>query len=147
MAPELLCPGKFEKSSTRPTQPADIYAFGMVIYEVLTGLQPFHEQKWGQFEIVFHVINGVRPTKPANARQVGFGDGTWELVEGCWVTEPARRPAIDQVLAHLTSAAAHSKVVSPTPHKARESSTVPDSSGKLFVSPFHDDSHPDAQPT
>ena len=148
MAPELLCPGKFGKSSSRPTQPADIYAFAMAIYEVLTGFQPFHEQKWAEFEIVYNVMTGVRPTKPANAEQIGFENGTWGLVEGCWVADSTRRPAIDQVLAHLTSVAAHSGVVDPTPDKPREnvvSTTVSDSSSKLFMSLFRDDSHLDAQ--
>ena len=40
MAPELLNPGKFGKTNSRPTQPADIYALEMVIYKVLTGFLP-----------------------------------------------------------------------------------------------------------
>ena len=130
MAPELLCPEIFKKSSSRPTQPADIYAFAMVIYEVLIGFQPFHEQKWGEFEIVYHVMTGVRPAKPADAWQIGFGNGTWELVETCWTEEPTKRPTIDQVLTHLTCIAASSMVVGPTPGKPR----VSDSTSKFFMS-------------
>jgi serine/threonine protein kinase len=114
MAPELLCPSKFNKTSSRPTQPGDIYALGLVIYEVLTGFQPFREEKWGECEVVFHVMNGVRPTKPADAEQIGFGDGTWELVEECWIEDSTRRPTIDQVLRHLTHVAACLKIVGPT---------------------------------
>ena len=47
MAPELLAPEKFGKKNSRPTQPADMYAFGMVIYEVLTGRDPFYDQTYG----------------------------------------------------------------------------------------------------
>ena len=32
--PELLDPEKFGKTNSRPTQPADMYALGMVMYEV-----------------------------------------------------------------------------------------------------------------
>ena len=137
MAPELLCPTKFHKSSARPTHPADIYALGMVIYEVLTGSQPFREQHWGEHEVVYHVMTGVRPPKPADAEQIGFGDGTWELVEGCWAEE-SMRPTIDRVLTHLTRVAAYSRIVGPTPDKLRESavnSATSGSSSKLFISP------------
>ena len=137
-APELLFPEKFNGWSTRPTRPADIYAFGMVIYEVLTGSQPFHEQEWAAHKAIYHVIIGARPTKPTDVEQIGFGDGTWELLEKCWIEESTRRPTIDQVLKHLTCVAAYSKIVDPTPHKPREgavNSPVSNSSSKLFISP------------
>ena len=136
MAPELLSPGTFNRSSARPTQPADIYALGMVIYEVLTGFPPFHEERWVEYETAHYVITGARPTKPTNIELIGSVDGTWELVQECWSGESAKRPTIDQVLAHLTRVAAYSKVVGPTRDKPRENavnSTGSDSSGKLFI--------------
>ena len=144
MAPELLCPGAFNRPGARPTQPADIYALGMVIYEVLTGSQPFHEEGWKEFEIVYHVMCGVRPTKPANVEQIGFVNGTWELVQECWSRESTRRPTVDRVLSHLTCAAACSKVVAPTPDKPREdavNSTGSGSSRKPPVPPSYGCSH------
>jgi len=148
MAPELLCPTKFNKSSGRPTQPGDIYAFGMVIYEVLTGFQPFHEQKRGIFDLTYQVAHGLRPTRPDNVEQVGFGDGTWELVEECWTEEATRRPTTDRVLAHLKHVAAFSAIVDPTPEMPRESienSLGFDSSSKGFMFLTRDDSHLGAQ--
>ena len=137
MAPELLFPAKFNKLNARPMKPADIYAFGMVIYEVLTGFWPFYEKQWGEYDLLYHVITGVRPTKPDDVEQIGFGDGTWKLVEECWIEESARRPTIDQVLTHLTRVAAYSKVVGPTPDRPYESavnSAASDFSSKLFTS-------------
>ena len=110
MAPELLNPEKFGKTNSRPTQPADVYAFGMVIYEVLTGFDPFYEQRLGTIQLVCRVLDGARPTKPGNAEEVGFGSGTWELVNKCWKTKSARRPTIERVLAHLARVSGSSAV-------------------------------------
>ncbi|KAF9642471.1 kinase-like protein, partial [Thelephora ganbajun] len=135
MAPELLVPTEFGKSDARPTQPADIYALGMVILEVLTGLQPFYEQKWAVSELTYRVVCGARPTKPSDAEQIGFEGGTWELVEECWMKESTRRPTIERVLSHLTRVAASSAIVGPTPEIPRESTDShpeSDSTSKLL---------------
>ena len=114
MAPELLTPGTFGLAKSRPTQPADIYAMGMVIYEVLTGSYPFSNLNLGSFEIVFRVSAGERPTKPGNAEGIGFGSGTWELVQECWKTKSARRPTVERVVQHLEHVSATSAPVPPT---------------------------------
>lgn len=119
MAPELITPSKFNSPGV-PTKPADIYAFGMVILEVLTGTQPFHEKKWRPNEVTYYVAQGARPNKPSNAEQIGFGDGTWKLVEECWMEDPMERPEIKRVLAHLTRVAESGMVVDPTPEIANE---------------------------
>ena len=148
MAPELLCPVKFGEESARPTKPGDIYALGMVIYEVLTGSQPLCEKKWGIFDLTYRVVDGLRPEKPENAEHIGFGGGTWELVEECWSQEAARRPTIERVLTQLTYVATSSTVAGPTPERPRESvdiSPESDSCSKHFVLPTLDDSHLGAQ--
>ena len=119
MAPELLLPEKFGGTG-RPAKPTDIYAFGMVIFEVLSGRQPFDEKRRTYFEIVYRVVGGERPTKPDNAEQMGFGHGMWELAEECWRQESTTRPTVDQVLSQLTRVAAFSIVVGPTPRTPHE---------------------------
>ena len=110
MAPELLNPGKSGKTNSRPTQPADIYALGMVIYEVLTGFDPFFDQQYGTFQLVCLVVGGTRPTKPDNTEEIGFGNGTWELVKECWREKATKRPTVGRVLAHLARVSASSEV-------------------------------------
>ena len=67
---------------------------GMVIYEVLTGFYPFREQ-FATYKLVFLVVGGARPTKPDNAEEIGFGNGTWELVKECWREKSAKRPMVE----------------------------------------------------
>ena len=135
MAPELITPLKFNSPGV-PTKPADIYAFGMVILEVLTGTQPFHEKKWRPNEVTYYVAQGARPNKPSNAEQIGFGDGTWKLVEECWMEDPMERPEIKRVLAHLTRVAESGMVVDPTPEIADEDPPLLDATGEplMFLS-------------
>ena len=123
--PELLNPQRFGKTNSRPTQPADIYTLGMVIYEVLTVFYPFYDQQFGTLQLVCRVVDGTRPTKPGNAERIGFGSGTWKLVKECWKTKPTKRPTIRQVLMHLARVSASSTVLDLTrkiPHNRSESS-------------------------
>ena len=96
MAPELL-----DSGGARPTQPADIYAFGMVIYEVLTGSDPFHSYNFGKIQLPPLISRGRLPKKPGNSKEIGFGSGTWDLVKECWRDKPTKRPMIERVLTHF----------------------------------------------
>lgn len=113
MAPELLNPEKFGERKSRPTKPADIYAFGMVIYEVLTGSDPFYDQ--ADLQLAHNVPDGLRPIKPSNAKDIGFGNGTWELVTNCWKANSTKRPPTERVLSHLRQVSSSSTDNPPTP--------------------------------
>jgi len=57
MAPEIIMGKKY-------TEKADCYAFGIILWEILTRLEPYEEKE--PMQIVVEVVNdGLRPTLPA----------------------------------------------------------------------------------
>ncbi|KAF9781372.1 kinase-like domain-containing protein [Thelephora terrestris] len=112
MAPERLVPSKLGLDSRgSPTKEADIYAMAMVIYQVLTGTFPFGK-KTGP-EVVFQVMEGVKPPKPSNALELGLSKELWELLEECWQTKRQLRPQVKDVLSRVKSAASACGTLSP----------------------------------
>jgi serine/threonine protein kinase len=75
MSPELLYPEKFGLENSYSTKGSDCYALGMVIYEVLSGLEPFATYR--DSEVVLMVLHGERPKRPqgdeGDRSQTGFG--------------------------------------------------------------------------
>ena len=76
---------------------------------MLTGTTPFGKQTGP--EVVIKVVRGVRPSKPANARDIGLSDQVWELLEGCWEEERSLRPPVRDVLARLNLAASARRIL------------------------------------
>ena len=121
MSPELLVPSKFGMKDSIPTPEGDIYAFGLVTFQVceqdlgyrlffyfvqvLTGEIPF--RKAHQTELVWSVVQGLRPDKPENASSIGFSDLLWGFVQRCWDADAKLRPNVMEVVTHLGEAAAN----------------------------------------
>lgn len=113
MAPELLFPERFGQPDGRVSKQADIYALGMVVYEVLTGRIPFAgEGRWFP-EIIVRVVEGKRPSRPENMEDIGFGKGTWEVTQRCWDENRDKRPTVEEIYKHFQRVAKTSKVVPP----------------------------------
>ena len=104
MAPELFFEGAFLSKR------ADMYAFGMVIYEVITGTLPLRRHKVPDLQ-----FTTVKPDKPEDPVAIGFGQGTWEFAERCWDENPERRPTAREALEHFEGVAKTSTVVDPGP--------------------------------
>ncbi|KAF9645811.1 kinase-like protein [Thelephora ganbajun] len=103
MSPELLAPKKFGMESAKPTTQADIYAFGLVVFQVLTGEIPF--RGLGSVGFVFPVVEGLRPAKPKDAFAIGFSDSLWDFVQRCWDADMKLRPEVMEVVTNLDRAA------------------------------------------
>jgi len=147
MAPELHHPGKFGLRHGRVSKQADIYAFGIVVYEVLTGCPPFGKEGRRQAEIILRVMEGKKPSKPEKADEIGFGGGTWELVQQCWSQNRGERPTVEEVVKHFQRVAGTSVVVPPGPIMSvyeadRPTVSEPDSGAKEFSQCLHQFTHP-----
>ena len=116
MSPELLDPQRFGfECDHQPTKESDCYAFGMVIYEVVSGrvpLAPFRE-----FVLVRKITDGERPERPDGVDGGWFTDDLWGILNQCWETEPESRPSVEIVLKHLEQA---SNTWKPPPLQAGE---------------------------
>ena len=96
MSPELLDPEKFGFKDSRQTKSSDCYAFGMVVYEVLSGQVPFSRHH--VYAVIARVLEGERPGRPRGEEGALFTDDVWSILERCWKSSPGDRPSINDVL-------------------------------------------------
>ncbi|KAJ7644865.1 kinase-like domain-containing protein [Roridomyces roridus] len=89
MAPEML-------AGALPRPPADIYAFGMTLYELYADEIPLSTMAYADFiEMVFKL--DVRPERPEEEECPQLTNGIWDLAEQCWRKDARSRPAARQV--------------------------------------------------
>ncbi|KAL1813939.1 hypothetical protein ACET3Z_024004 [Daucus carota] len=95
MAPELLS-GK----SNMVTDKIDVYSFGIVMWELLTGEEPYADIHCAS--IIGGIVNdSLRPQIPT------WCDPEWKaLMESCWSSDPAQRPSFAEVAQKLRNMAA-----------------------------------------
>jgi TPR repeat protein len=88
MAPEIFDGGALDFK-------ADVYAFGIVMYMVLTGLEPFDDLKT-VYLLGRRVCNGERPPIPRSIPRP-FS----EMIRACWEGVPRRRPDFKDIVRRL----------------------------------------------
>jgi len=83
------------------TPQSDVWAFGMVVFEICSGKIPFWDIKCDTSAALF-VARGGRPQWgqcPHVSRDF------WDLLEKCWASEPRLRPTMSEVNEFLSSRA------------------------------------------
>ena len=74
------------------TQAADIYSFGMVMYFVSTGRQPFADHAHNQ-DLALSICNGIRPEITEKDVPKCYID----LMKKCWDSNPDNRPNVKEI--------------------------------------------------
>ncbi|XP_043708770.1 uncharacterized protein LOC122658001 [Telopea speciosissima] len=90
MAPELLS-GK----SNMVTEKIDVYSFGIIMWELLTGEEPYANMHCAS--IIGGIVNNtLRPQVPT------WCDPEWKsLMESSWASDPAERPSFSEISQRL----------------------------------------------
>jgi len=97
MAPELF-EGPENESVPLKTLASDIYAFGQVTLELLSGEKPFYRLRH-EGMIYLAISRGDRPTRPDNAvSKVWLTDPVWNFIQQLTDVVRERRPSILEVL-------------------------------------------------
>lgn len=100
MAPELyserstLCRESSNDDKNYPFK-ADVYSFGMVCYEILTGRRPFYETQILNL-LKEGVVKGDRPKLPQ-----GTSPDLIFLIQKCWMFTPTDRPSFTEICGSL----------------------------------------------
>lgn len=95
-APEVLTEmeqtGNASTSSSKYTEKADSYSFGMICFELLTGKVPFEDNHLQGDRTSQKIKAGERPLFPYRSPKYLVS-----LIKKCWQTDPAQRPGFSSI--------------------------------------------------
>uniref|UniRef100_A0A453A1W9 Protein kinase domain-containing protein n=1 Tax=Aegilops tauschii subsp. strangulata TaxID=200361 RepID=A0A453A1W9_AEGTS len=91
-APEVLENDEPGQAAARRTEKADVYSFGMISFELLTGKIPFEDNHLQGDNMSKNIRAGERPLFPFQAPKYLTG-----LTRRCWHGDPAQRPPFSSI--------------------------------------------------
>eukprot|EP01103_Thecamoeba_quadrilineata_P001586 TRINITY_DN1142_c0_g1_i2.p1 TRINITY_DN1142_c0_g1~~TRINITY_DN1142_c0_g1_i2.p1 ORF type:complete len:398 (-),score=42.82 TRINITY_DN1142_c0_g1_i2:632-1795(-) len=102
MAPEVMLGDEFNEK-------ADVYSFGIVLWEALTRLEPFtHHSDFDQF-VEAVAIKNERPLIPNDCPP-----GLRKLITRCWAPSPSMRPSFPEIVESVEKIIVECAVDDPT---------------------------------
>ena len=104
IAPEVLYTG----SSTRYNEMADIFSFGMLLYQIISRKHPYHESNEGRTSIHAAVHRGERPKLPKETYATTAFHYLKLAMEACWDGNPQKRPSAGSLVEYLCLASTQS---------------------------------------
>ncbi|KIJ68103.1 hypothetical protein HYDPIDRAFT_25548 [Hydnomerulius pinastri MD-312] len=97
-----LC-SHFTDTPPSPSTRNDIYSFGSVMLQVLTGQVPYHSLLRLE-QVLLRVARGESPKRPK--APVEIEDAHWNFIQQCWTPHDAtqgRRPSVDEIVDFVNS--------------------------------------------
>src|SRR5207244_2620751 len=67
-------------------QESDIYGFGIIAYEICTGLPPYHDIAHDEL-LAVKICHGLRPKSNYKIPQLIL-----DIIQQCWDADPSKRP-------------------------------------------------------
>ena len=84
VAPEVLRGKEY-------TQASDIYGFGIIAYELCTGLPPYHDIAHDEL-LAIRICQGLRPKSNYKIPQLIL-----DIIQKCWNADPLKRPKTENL--------------------------------------------------
>ncbi|KAK2664230.1 hypothetical protein Ddye_002804 [Dipteronia dyeriana] len=91
-APEVLAEQEQQSSMFKHTEKADVYSFGMLCFELLTGKVPFEDSHLQGDTMARNIRAGGRPLFPSSSPKYIVN-----LTKRCWHTNPSQRPSFSSI--------------------------------------------------
>ncbi|KAI9215966.1 kinase-like domain-containing protein, partial [Blastocladiella britannica] len=104
-----IAPERYKSEAKYQFEP-DVFAFAMVMYEVIADTLPFHKE-YEDMVICLKIKDGKRPDAPTSA--ASYSPALWVLVEQCWAHDWTTRPTFTAIVAQLGHLRKSSTIISP----------------------------------
>ncbi|TDL15872.1 kinase-like protein [Rickenella mellea] len=89
-----------EMKPTVPSKETDVWAFGMVVYEILTKQHPF--AGYLDVQAIAAIAMGRLPAPPSNLQSLGtIETSLWDLCTRCWDRDTTSRPVMTDVVREI----------------------------------------------